>query len=183
MTPDKDLIARLKLHDDGATPGKWGQYHPCFMDDAKDAQPQEWDTSHDVSGVKDGKRWKVAHYKHADDAAFAEVLVNAYRSGQLITLADQARAVQAAVAKAVEAITAERDAVQAELRVALGGCDANGGWNHRPISLPSAAKDIFCQDCGEMLDKATAKRHLSAAANRTPTETPAAIRARKGEAL
>ena len=102
-------------------------------------------------------------------------LFEAYRSGQLITLADHERAVQAAVAKAVKALTVDIAVVQAELRVALGGCDANGGWNHRPISIPSSPKDIFCQDCGEMLDKATAKRHMSAAANRTPSETLAAI--------
>jgi len=114
---------------------------------------------------------------------FERALWNAYRSGQLITISDHTAAVQSAVAKAVEAITVDIAVVQAELRVALGGCDANGGWNHRPVSIPSAPKDIFCQNCGEMLDKATAKRHLSAAANRTPSDTPAAIRARKGDAL
>jgi len=101
--PDHTLAARLALHDDGATSGKWGQYNPRFMDEATDAPMQDWDTSHGLSAVHNGQRKRIAEWKHADDAAFAEMLVNAYRSGQIITLSDHTAAVQAAVAKAVEA--------------------------------------------------------------------------------
>lgn len=67
MTADKDLSARLKLHDDGATSGKWGQFNPRFMDEAKDAQMQDWDTSHGLSAVYEGKRKRIAEWKHAAD--------------------------------------------------------------------------------------------------------------------
>ena len=107
MTAYKDLSARLAELTRWASSGKWGQFNPRFMDEAKYAAQRDWDTSHHLSAVFMGERKRICEWKHADDAAFAEVLVNAYRSGQLITLAEHDAAVQAAVAKAVEA---ERDA-------------------------------------------------------------------------
>jgi hypothetical protein len=112
-TPDTALAARLADAGKFATSGKWGQYSPRFMDEAKDAEPKDWDTSHNTSAVHGDERKRLAEWKHADDAAFAEMLVNAYRSGQLITLADHEAAVQAAVAKVmmmcINLIQKERD--------------------------------------------------------------------------
>ena len=53
----------------------------------------------------------TGNYSNKRDGQFIAALWNAYRSGQLITLADHERAVQAAVAKAVEAsVNAENEA-------------------------------------------------------------------------
>ncbi len=65
-------------------------------------------------------------------------------------------------------IDAEReraDKAEAALRVSVGGCDANEGWSHKPISI-DGGKYFFCQNCGETLTKAEAKRHSTAAAIR-----------------
>ncbi len=69
----------------------------------------------------------------------------------------------------------ERAKWEACLAVAMGGCDANNGLEHSPISLPNERGYIFCEKCGETLTKATAKAASSAAAQRS-----AAIRAAMG---
>ncbi len=65
-----------------------------------------------------------------------------------------------------QAVAEEReraDKAEAELRVAIGGCDANNGWNHSPIRLPNDPKYVFCSACGETMTPSQAKRHSSAA--------------------
>jgi hypothetical protein len=77
--------------------------------------------------------------------------------------------IQALPAVTVQAqIDAEReraDKAEAALRASVGGCDANEGWSHKPISI-DGGKYFFCQDCGETLTKAVANRHSTAAAIR-----------------
>lgn len=161
--PDHTLAARLELHDDGATSGKWGQYNPRFMDEAKDAEMKDWDTSHGLSAVHNGQRKRIAEWKHADDAAFAEMLVNAYRSGQLITLSDHTAAVQAAVAKAVEA---ERlQCARRANRVPLFG--NSSAEQHASLEMACAIRDAILPDADFM----------------AMCKDEAAIRARKGDAL
>jgi hypothetical protein len=66
------------------------------------------------------------------------------------------------------AVKAEReraDKAEADLRVSVGGCDANAGLSHKPISI-DGGKYFFCQNCGETLTKTVAKRHSTAAAIR-----------------
>jgi hypothetical protein len=66
------------------------------------------------------------------------------------------------------AVKAEReraDKAEADLRVSVGGCDANAGWSHKTISI-DGGKYFFCQNCGETLTKTVAKRHSTAAAIR-----------------
>jgi hypothetical protein len=87
MTADTNLSAHLAELDSGATAGKWCQFHPNYTPEAVGTK-MDWDISHQMSAVKDGGRKKLATWTHASDAHFAEVLVNAYRNGQLITLAD-----------------------------------------------------------------------------------------------
>lgn len=78
--------------DKAATQGKWGQYHPIYGPWAKEAfeyfkdksKLSQWDTTHHMSAVFDGVPKRLATFTHADDAAFAEALVNAYRSGELV---------------------------------------------------------------------------------------------------
>ena len=68
----------------GATKGRWCQFHPDYCDKANRYNLSSWDTSHDVSAVIGDTPYRVATFKHADDAAFAEALVNAYREGRLV---------------------------------------------------------------------------------------------------
>ena len=76
---------QIETLNEAATPGRWVQFHPSFCPEARGTPFNQWDTSHDTSAVlPDGTRYKVSTHKHADDAAFAEALVNAYRNGNLI---------------------------------------------------------------------------------------------------
>jgi len=69
-----------------------------------------------------------------------------------------------------EAAEARVKALEIELKIAIGGCDANHGDSHSPISI-DGGKYYFCQECGETMTKAEVKRHSSAAAIRkVPTE-------------
>ena len=87
MTADTNLSAILAELDAGATAGKWCQFHPSYTPEAVGTK-LDWDISHQMSAVKDGNRKKLATWTHASDAHFAEVLVNTFRKGQLITLSD-----------------------------------------------------------------------------------------------
>ena len=78
-----EKLARL---DAFASRGKWGQFHPKYMEEAKGESFHNWDSSHNLSAVHEGKRMRLADWKHASDAEFAETLVNSYRSGQLVPL-------------------------------------------------------------------------------------------------
>jgi len=93
----------------------------------------------------------------APSTSWATWAWQAYREGRLV----EADIVQ-------PQISAEReraDKAEAALRVSVGGCDASDGWAHKPISI-DGGKYFFCQDCGETLAKAVAKRHSTAAAIR-----------------
>ena len=72
--------------------------------------------------------------------------------------------VSALLARA-EAAEARVAVLEIELKISIGGCDANNGDSHTPISL-DAGKYYFCQACGETMTKAEVKRHSSAAAIR-----------------
>jgi uncharacterized protein (DUF736 family) len=77
----------------------------------------------------------------------------------------RADTVQAQIDAAVNAERERADKAEADLRVSVGGCDANAGWSHKPISI-DGGKYFFCQNCGETLTKTVAKRHSIAAAIR-----------------
>lgn len=86
-----DVDAGLGEYSDGATGGKWGQFSPAhgpFKEEAmahyKSSGWMNMDTSHDMSAIVRGKPYRVATFHHADDAAFAEAVVNAYREGRLV---------------------------------------------------------------------------------------------------
>lgn len=77
-----------------ATKGIWGQYALSCGPFQEDAKAQyllvgsliNLDTTHHMSTVQNGKRKRLSEWKHADDAAFAEALVNAYRAGELVEI-------------------------------------------------------------------------------------------------
>lgn len=84
-----DLRERLEALSAGACASEWGQYSPSYgpwKEQARQDRCTKWDTSHHVSrmGV-DNNPVRVAQFKHADTAAFVETLVNAFRSGDLVT--------------------------------------------------------------------------------------------------
>lgn len=82
--------ADFEILDEVVTPGQWGQFSPTVgpWQDQASEYFRNRDT-HDIRNL-DTSRHMTAHgpkrlseWKHADDTAFAEALVNAYRSGQL----------------------------------------------------------------------------------------------------
>ena len=82
MTVTREILEDLNIN---ATPGRRVQFHPSFCPEADGTKFAEWDTSHDVSAITpDGARYRVATYRHANDAAFVDALVNAYRNGNLV---------------------------------------------------------------------------------------------------
>ena len=67
----------------------WCQFNPSYNELAMELwrRTRKWDfdTSHDISNVEtDGTRTKIATFKHADDAALVEQLVNAFKEGKLM---------------------------------------------------------------------------------------------------
>lgn len=67
----------------------WCQYSPSYNEHAKELwkRTRKWDfdSSHEISDVDtDGNRIKIATFKHADDAALVEKLVNAFKEGKII---------------------------------------------------------------------------------------------------
>lgn len=55
------------------------------MDLWKRTRKWDFDSSHEISDVDtDGNRIKIATFKHADDAALVEELVNAFKEGKLL---------------------------------------------------------------------------------------------------
>lgn len=56
-----------------ATQGRRVQFHPYYCEEAKGAPVGTWDTSHDMSVIReDGTRYKIAQYQHAADAALSQ---------------------------------------------------------------------------------------------------------------
>lgn len=85
-------LKELSVH---ATSGIWGQYSPItgpFQDEAQEQRRKgkaQYDSSHDMSTLReDGSRYRLATFTHANDAAFAEALVNAFRAGELVFKSD-----------------------------------------------------------------------------------------------
>lgn len=84
-------MSKLEELDKAATGGVWGQFNPTagpWQAEAMEAyKTKGWkgmDSSHDMSALFLDKPYRLAHFKHADDAAFVEALVNAYRRGELV---------------------------------------------------------------------------------------------------
>lgn len=68
---------------------KWVQYNPEYCDAAEEQwqRTKKWDfdSSHEISEIDaEGTRRRVATFRHADDAALVESLVNALRDGKLM---------------------------------------------------------------------------------------------------
>ena len=118
----------LKALSDAATQGEWGQFsrfNGPWQDVAANMATNQYvrvfDSSHDVSAMEGQVPYRVAHFRHADTAAFVEALVNAYRSGDLIhrddldaqlsqARAEGAEAAQGAIVRAIgEAIDTDFD--------------------------------------------------------------------------
>lgn len=91
-----DLAEKLSEMSKNATPGKWGQFSQSTGPFMKEATSMPWkeyiqhhDTSHHMSTLNPaGEPYRLGQFKHANDAAFAETLVNAYRSGRLLVMGE-----------------------------------------------------------------------------------------------
>lgn len=59
MSTPKDLASEILSGLKGVTPGRWCQFTPQYCPEAKYAPMIEWDTSHNVSAVIDGRRQGV----------------------------------------------------------------------------------------------------------------------------
>lgn len=95
-----DLIERARAALDGVTPGRAVQFHPKHCAEAVGAQMPKrgWDTSHDVSVIRDdGCPYPVGEFRHARDAAFYQA----------------ARDLVPDLAAALEKAEAERDTAEA----------------------------------------------------------------------
>ena len=71
----------------------WCQYHPQYNEQAAEEwkRTRKWnfDSSHRISDVNEkGVRVEIATFKHADDAALVERLVNAFQRGDLMIRSD-----------------------------------------------------------------------------------------------
>lgn len=92
MSDTSKSVDRLAELSGAATQGLWGQFGLCNGPWQKEAAEtfrsgnglNGIDTSHHVSTFDGEKPYRIAEFHHADDAAFAESLVNAYRSGKLV---------------------------------------------------------------------------------------------------
>ena len=69
-----DILDRLRAATEGATEGRWVQFHPRYCPEAKGTPFSDWDSSHDMSAIRadDGTRYKLATFRHASDAFFAQ---------------------------------------------------------------------------------------------------------------
>ena len=98
-----ELRKKLISLDELATPGLWVQYSASYGPweeqagrDFDNGNISCLDTSHHVSTVNQhGRPYRLAEFTHADDAALSEALVNAYRSGDLVTREELKAAVEA----------------------------------------------------------------------------------------
>lgn len=67
----------------------WCQYSPAYNAHAaaewKRTRKWDFDSSHEISDVDaDGVRRRIANFRHSDDAALVEKLVNAFHEGRLM---------------------------------------------------------------------------------------------------
>ena len=91
-----DALERLDAH---ATSGVWGQFstqHGPWKDEAMALwksgdknRCNKMDTSHHMSAMTANGPKRLAEFTHADDAAFAEALVNLWRAGKLKYVEDE----------------------------------------------------------------------------------------------
>jgi len=73
---DRKLIASLT----GLAPGRRVQFHPNYCPEAKGTHCREWDSSHDMSVIRpDGTRYRIATYRHADDACLSQAAPDLHR--------------------------------------------------------------------------------------------------------
>lgn len=95
MSSETSKEAMLVDLNENATQGIWGQFSASYgpwreqavslWDTDRKKAIRHHDTSHHMSTIQeDGTPYRLAEFQHADDAAFAEALVNAFRSGKLV---------------------------------------------------------------------------------------------------
>ena len=78
-TPTPPAVAPISDDDlrkllDAATPGRRVQFHPFYCPEAVGTPFTDYDSSHEMSVIlPSGTRYKIATYKHADDAALSQI--------------------------------------------------------------------------------------------------------------
>lgn len=84
-------MSDLDILSEEATPGHWGQYSASVGPWKKEALEtcrakgfDKLDTSHHMSAMTEHGPKRLSEWKHANDAAFAEALVNAFREGRVV---------------------------------------------------------------------------------------------------
>lgn len=92
---DETTLVVMDMH---ATQGPWGQFSSTSGPWQEEATKlwktnrkralQNHDTSHHVSSMQDDGPRRVAEFRHAGDAEFAEALVNLWRAGYLTYTGD-----------------------------------------------------------------------------------------------
>ena len=110
-----DLVKRAKEAMDCMTRGKPVQFSPMYCEEAKGAKCTEWDTSHDLSVIRaDGSRYRIGTFRHADDALFDQL----------------ARDLVPEMTARIEALTAERHALRAQVDVLVAATKRlpDGEW-------------------------------------------------------
>lgn len=106
MTITPEELAKLAA---AATPGRRVQFHPSYCPEAEGTPFSEWDSIHDMSVIlPDGTRYKLAHYRHADDAALSQA---AHDMATLIARQDEALKAADALAKDLGDLIAESEGV------------------------------------------------------------------------
>ena len=99
MTPEQIASAWALVN--AATKGRPVQFHPNYCPEAKDAKCGEWDTSHDLSVIReDGSRYRIGTFHHAHDAMFDQAARELVP--QLLTALDAERAKLARLVDALE---------------------------------------------------------------------------------
>ncbi|WP_271024896.1 hypothetical protein [Rhizobium sp. RCAM05973] len=105
MSNAKEIADKITKAMEGVSHGKWCQFHPSYAPEAEGTPFSDWDSSHDMSAVKDRERTKrLATFKHADDAAYVDA-----------TQPDNMRVILSALVDAER----ERDQLRAKLAEAV----------------------------------------------------------------
>mgnify|MGYP002654507231 CR=1 FL=1 len=123
MTMTHPLAAEAEQALQGVTEGRAVQFHPHYCKEAEGAPFSDWDSSHDVSVIRpDGSRYRIASFRHADDAAFDQ-FARAWvpeAAAALTALSADAAALKAQVAE----LTAEANSRSAMFATACAERDA-----------------------------------------------------------
>jgi hypothetical protein len=105
----------------GATPGRWGQFHPTYAPEAVGTPFSTWDSSHDLSAIKDGKKiGRIATFKHSADAAYVDAC-NPAAISELLSAARKAEALEREVAEKDARIAALEAGVSDLVEIARQG--------------------------------------------------------------